>query len=109
MFLTWSCNRGTSSIHRLLWRSGNYCFYKDSREIDPDDPQEKEIAGAGESSIRTARRYQARERGIKIFTAQEQEERQKARSRNNSMDDEKQMEPGVIIGPMLPAHTARER
>jgi len=91
------------SLHKCFYKNGGIILYRDGREVPEEDEEEDvraaEVGSQGGSGRNwragggaTSSRYRPKERGIKIFSVQEQEERS-ANKRKASIDDEKMMEP----------------
>jgi len=91
------------TLHKGFYKNGGIIFYRDGREVPEEDEEEDvraaEVGSQGGSGRNwragggaMSSRYRPKERGIKIFSVQEQEERS-ANRRKGSIDDEKMMEP----------------
>lgn len=90
-YMKWksSSDDDTRTLHKAFFKNGLVVLYRDGRDVSPDDDEEEDVraaeVGAQGGSERhwragggaVASRYRPKERGIKIFTAQEQVERDK--------------------------------
>jgi len=89
------------TLYKGFFKNGVVVLYRDKRKI-PENDEESDVRGevgsqGGSGSYHRSRnivsRYRPKERGIKIFSAQEQEERNNQHKRRRGSSDEKMMEP----------------